>query len=146
VVPLRKQSSQRDREKGVKLPTLGQVKTVWNGDLKDRSAREAPDQLKRPDGRTPLPSQARKGAALIGHSRTKREMLGGGAASHDPGWSVSFERIRFKPSPIGQKLALLTPTRQHLIVGRASDSFESGIHWSTGHRVPAPLPWGITWR
>jgi len=47
VVLLRKQSSQRDREKGLKLPNLGQLNSVWNGVLKDATARAALDQLKR---------------------------------------------------------------------------------------------------
>jgi hypothetical protein len=47
VAPLRKQSSQRDREKGLKLPTRGQLESVWNEVLADREARRALDQLKR---------------------------------------------------------------------------------------------------
>jgi hypothetical protein len=47
LAPLRKQSSQRDREKGLKPPTLGQLNFVWNGVLKDATARAALDQLKR---------------------------------------------------------------------------------------------------
>lgn len=42
---MRKQSSQRDREKGPKLPTLGQLKSVWNGVLKDPQAQDALDRL-----------------------------------------------------------------------------------------------------
>ncbi len=47
VVPLGKQSSQRDREKGLKLPTLDQLKSVWNGVLKDPEALRALDRLER---------------------------------------------------------------------------------------------------
>ena len=47
MVPLRKQSTQRDRKKGLKLPTLGQLNSVWNGVLKDATARAALGQLKR---------------------------------------------------------------------------------------------------
>jgi hypothetical protein len=42
---LRKQSSQRDREEGLKLPTLGQLNSVWNGVLKDPEAQRALDRL-----------------------------------------------------------------------------------------------------
>ena len=42
---MRKQSSQRGREKGPKLPTLGQLIDVWNGVLRDREALQALDSL-----------------------------------------------------------------------------------------------------
>jgi len=44
---LRKQSSQRDRDKALKLPTLDQLNSVWSGVLEDVTAREALDRLKR---------------------------------------------------------------------------------------------------
>ena len=44
---LRKKSSQRDRDKGLKLLTLSQFNFVWNGVLLDATARAALDQLKR---------------------------------------------------------------------------------------------------
>jgi len=47
VAPLRKQSSQRDRENALRLPTLSQSKSVWSGVLQDPAAREALDQIKR---------------------------------------------------------------------------------------------------
>jgi hypothetical protein len=43
---LRKQSSRRDREKGPKLLTLGQLNSVWDGILKDDEGRAALGQLK----------------------------------------------------------------------------------------------------
>jgi len=45
--PLRKQSSRRDREKGVEPPTLDQLNAVWKGVLKDQNALAALDQLER---------------------------------------------------------------------------------------------------
>ena len=47
VVALRKQASQRDPEKGLKLPTLGQLKSVWSGIEKDPAALAALEQLNR---------------------------------------------------------------------------------------------------
>lgn len=44
---LRKQSSQRDREKGLKPLTLDQLNSVWKGVLKDATARAALGRLKR---------------------------------------------------------------------------------------------------
>lgn len=44
---MRRQSRQRDREKALKMPTLGQSNSVWSGVLKDPIARKALDQLKR---------------------------------------------------------------------------------------------------
>lgn len=44
---MRKQSSQREREKGLNLPTLGQLNSVWNGVRKDAEAQDALDRLKR---------------------------------------------------------------------------------------------------
>jgi hypothetical protein len=44
---LRKQSSQRDLVKGLKLLTLGQLNSVWNGVLRDPDAQAALGQLKR---------------------------------------------------------------------------------------------------
>lgn len=41
-----KQFSQRYPEKGLKLPTLGQLNSVWRGVLRDPTAQEALDQLK----------------------------------------------------------------------------------------------------
>ena len=46
MVPMRKQPSPRDREKDPKL-TLSELNSVWNGTLKDPTARSALDQLKR---------------------------------------------------------------------------------------------------
>ncbi len=42
---LGKQSSQRDESKKLRLPTLDQLNAVWNGVLKDPTARRALDQL-----------------------------------------------------------------------------------------------------
>jgi hypothetical protein len=44
---LPKQSSQQNREKGLKLPTQDRLSSVWNGVLKDAAARAALAQLKR---------------------------------------------------------------------------------------------------
>jgi len=42
---LRKESSRRDRGRGLKLPTLGQLNSVWNGVLKDQAAQAALHRL-----------------------------------------------------------------------------------------------------
>jgi hypothetical protein len=46
VAHLRRKSGQRDQERALKLPTLGQSNSVWNGVLKDETARAALDQIK----------------------------------------------------------------------------------------------------
>lgn len=44
---MQKKSSQRDRDEALKLPTLDQLNSVWNGVLNDVTARGALDRLKR---------------------------------------------------------------------------------------------------
>jgi len=68
LAPLRKQSIQRDRKKGLKVPTLAQVNSVWNGVLKDATAQSALDQLER-DG------------FKVGHLRPQDPTF------HNPSWA-----------------------------------------------------------
>lgn len=76
---MRKKSSQWDPEKGLKLPTSGQLKSVWSRIQKDATAQAALDQLER-DG------------FKVGHLRPQDPTF------HNPSWADYIAAIPLLPN------------------------------------------------